>query len=304
MLSAILGTSRPQFLILAPLCISVAMAYAHYLYLPIAPLDIMLCYLAALFAHASVNMLNEYHDNLSGLDHLTQRTPFNGGSGVLQQLPATFDALKIGTIVRSCAIGLLLITIAIGLYFVWQRGLLLLLIGLIATASVWLYTPKINQMPLVCLLAPGFGFGVTFVVGSFIAVSGELDTGIWLLSIPLFLQVNNLLLLNQFPDKSADEQCGRQHLIIKYGEITGKNVYVTNLLLLILATVALVDWFDLGLAGLLFAIPIMASLRSLRGLNQYITNKHLQSFIPALASNVFATLSYPAILVGLLVWLR
>lgn len=304
MLKAIIGTSRPQFLVLAPLCISVAMAYADYLYLPMDTLDIVLCYLAALLAHASVNMLNEYQDNLSGLDHITQRTAFNGGSGTLQNLPAKIDNDKVAHTVKTFGTALLLVTIAVGIYFVWQRGIALFIIGLAAIACIWTYTPYINKMPLVCLTAPGFGFGIAFVVGSFIAITGKVDMGILLLAAPIFLLVNNLLLLNQFPDKLADEQCGRNHLIIKYGEITGKNAYLTNLILLIIATLTVVDWFDFGLAGLPLTLPIMASIRSLRGLNRYLTHDNLQAFTPYLASNVAATLSYPLILVGLLQWLK
>ena len=296
MIRAIIGTSRPQFLILAPLCVSVAIAYGAHLGLVMSAIDILLCYLAAVLSHASVNMLNEYQDDRSGLDHCTQRTPFSGGSGTLQK------QLHNNKAVKWTALLLLAVTVAIGLYFVWLRGAPLLIIGLLATASVLLYTPWINRSPLLCLIAPGFGFGIAFSLGSFIAVSGHTDLGIAMLSLPIFLLVNNLLLLNQFPDKTADSKFGRNHLIIKYGEIAGRNAYFGNLLLLIGITGILIHRFEFGISGVLLVLPIAAAVGSFVGLNRYLKNHQLQQFIPALASNVVATLSYPVVLCVLLWW--
>ncbi len=290
MWKAILGTSRPNFLILAPLCVSVAVAYAHFLEISVNIVDISLCFLAAVLAHASVNMLNEYQDHKSGLDDLTQRTPFNGGSGTLQELPNSAGAVKVA------ALTFLLLTVAIGLYFVWQRGVALLFIGLLASASVVFYTPQINRMPITCSIAPGFGFGIAFVVGSFVALTGAQDLGIVLLALPIFLLTNNLLLLNQFPDKDADQQSGRRHLIIRYGDRAGKNLYLMNLVLVAACTLLLVDRFSFSYAVLLMLLPLLAGMFSFIGLKQYIATADLTRFQPFMALNVVAALSYPLIL--------
>lgn len=294
MLQALIGTARVPFLILAPLCVSVALAYAVFLGLTVSLLDVVLCYLAALAAHASVNMFNECHDHLSGLDHITQRTPFSGGSGTLQRFPEQVDN------VRKAAWALLLLSAIIGLYFVFKQGYLLLVIGLVAAASVLLYTPKINRMPLVCLLAPGFGFGVAFVVGSFVALTGVLDGGILLAMLPVFLLTNNLLLLNQFPDEQADRQSGREHLIIRYGLRAGQLVYLANLLLVAAASAWLAVRLNFSSAGLLLFVPVVLGCISLFGLGKFVQSRQLPAFQPFLAANVVATLSYPTIVTGIL----
>ncbi len=54
------------------------------------PLFFLIC-VAALAAHLSVNLLNEFEDFESGLDFQTDKTPFSGGSG---GLPANPDAAE------------------------------------------------------------------------------------------------------------------------------------------------------------------------------------------------------------------
>ena len=71
---------------------------------------------AALAAHISVNTFNEYFDLRSGLDLNTQRTPFSGGSGALPQHPEMARA------VLAMAVCSLLVTAAIGLYFIREHG--------------------------------------------------------------------------------------------------------------------------------------------------------------------------------------
>ena len=75
--------TRPQFLILTPLCVLVGVAAAQYDDVPFRPLHFFLALLGALLAHVSVNVLNDYFDYKSGIDLATQRTPFSGGSGIL-----------------------------------------------------------------------------------------------------------------------------------------------------------------------------------------------------------------------------
>ncbi|MDM7859396.1 prenyltransferase [Alteromonas sp. ASW11-36] len=290
MISTIISTMRPNFLILAPLCVSVAWAYAFSIGMAAHWLDVALCYAAALMAHASVNMLNEYSDHHSGLDHNTQRTPFSGGSGALQVQPEASSWVKL------IALVLLVVVACIGLYFFWLVGLELMAIGLLAIACVMLYTPTLNKSSLLCFIAPGFGFAVAFGYGSFIAISGRYDITMLYLCVPVFLLVNNLLLLNQFPDREADAQSGRNHLIIKYGERAGLLAYIANVFTAGVATVWLVNTFSLGWAGALLAIPIGAGLLSCVGLVNYIKDKNTPRFMPYMASNVIAALSYPALL--------
>jgi 1,4-dihydroxy-2-naphthoate octaprenyltransferase len=142
--------------------------------------DAALAVLGALAAHVSVNALNEYMDFKSGLDMRTQRTPFSGGSGVLPARPELIN----GTL----AMGLITLgwTALTGLYFVWRDMAVLpalVPVGLVGLLSAVAYTPWVTRHPWLCLVAR--------------------------LALLPFGLVNNLLLLNQFPDVDADRPVGR-----------------------------------------------------------------------------------------------
>jgi 1,4-dihydroxy-2-naphthoate octaprenyltransferase len=122
--AVVIRTSRPNFLVMAPLCVGLGVALAWRR--PETPppfLDILLVFMGALLAHAAVNMLNEYEDFTSGLDLHTRRTPFSGGSGALPQLPSAARSVLLGALVT---LGLVVV---IGLYFLSQRGLPMLILG-------------------------------------------------------------------------------------------------------------------------------------------------------------------------------
>ena len=83
--------------------------------------------------------------------------------------------------------------------------------------------------------------------------------------VPFFL-VNNLLLLNQYPDIEADRTVGRRHLLIVHGARAGALVYVVFLLAAFAVPVVGVATGDLpagALIGLLclgIAVPLAAGV--------------------------------------------
>ncbi len=165
-------------------------------------------------------MLNEYHDFRSGLDLNTQRTPFSGGSGSLPAIP------EVASKVLYIALGTLTVTALIGLYLISLRGSELIYLGLAGILVVLAYTPVLNKYPFACLVSAGFGFGPVMILGAEIALSGETSVLTLVASLVPFFLVNNLLLLNQFPDIEADKAAGRNHLLIAYGSKTGAIVYL------------------------------------------------------------------------------
>ncbi len=147
-------------------------------------------------------MLNEYIDFKSGLDLHTIKTAFSGGSGAL---PANPNAANLTLIMGLITLTL---TALIGIYLLLTKGSLILPIGIAGIVLIITYTPWLNKHPLVCLLALGLGFGVLMVVGTYVVLAEQYAQLAWLLSIPPFLLINNLLLLNQYPDIYADANIG------------------------------------------------------------------------------------------------
>lgn len=221
---AVVRASRPNFLVLAPLCAGLGVAVAWHQGEPPALLNTLLVLIGALLAHAAVNLLNEYEDFASGLDLITRRTPFSGGSGALPDLPSAARQVLLA------AFGTLGLVVAIGLYFLWLRGLPMLVLGAAGVVLVLTYTRWITRSPLICLLAPGLGFGPVMILGSLIALGARLDATALTVSTIGLLLVSELLLINQIPDADADQQVGRRHLVITLGKTAAARLVALLLL--------------------------------------------------------------------------
>jgi 1,4-dihydroxy-2-naphthoate octaprenyltransferase len=209
---AVVRASRPNFLVLAPLCVGLGVAVAWQQGEPPALLDTLLVFIGALLAHSAVNLLNEYEDFVSGLDFITTRTPFSGGSGALPETPSAAKRVLVA------ALGTLALVILIGFYFLWQRGLPMLVLGFAGVMLVLTYTRWITRSPLLCLFAPGIGFGPVMILGTLVALGAKLDATAITVSVISLLLVSELLLINQIPDAEADRQAGRRHLVITLGQ--------------------------------------------------------------------------------------
>lgn len=251
--------------------------------LEVSTLALTLSLLGALSAHVSVNTLNEYFDFKSGLDLNTQRTPFSGGSGAL---PASPQALQ-GTLMVGVAS--LLLSMIIGGFFVYQLGWFLLPIGLLGVFLVFAYTTWINKHPLLCLIAPGLGFGPLMVMGSYWVMGAHYSEAVWLLSLVPFFLVNNLLLFNQYPDIKADKQAGRRHLLIAHGTRVGVIIYGLFSLLSVLMMALLVVLGLIPALALLALLPLPLVFYSLIGLAKH--QESIAQYPQYLRSNVIATLT-------------
>ena len=248
---AVVRASRPNFLVLAPLCAGLGVAVAWHQGEPPALLNTLLVLIGALLAHAAVNLLNEYEDFASGLDLITRRTPFSGGSGALPEVPTAARQVLLA------AFGTLGLVVAIGLYFLWLRGLPMLVLGAAGVVLVLTYTRWITRSPVICLLAPGLGFGPVMILGSLIALGARLDATALTVSTIGLLLVSELLLINQIPDADADRKVGRRHLVITLGKTAAARL--VGLLLLgsygILEAAIWIGWLPLWTALAFAPLP-------------------------------------------------
>jgi len=257
---AVVRASRPNFLVLAPLCAGLGVAVAWHQGEPPTLINTLLVLIGALLAHAAVNLLNEYEDFASGLDLMTRRTPFSGGSGALPEVPSAARQVLLA------AFGTLALVVAIGFYFLWLRGLPMLVLGAAGVVLVLTYTRWITRSPLICLLAPGLGFGPVMILGSLIALGARLDATALTVSTIGLLLVSELLLINQIPDADADRKVGRRHLVITLGQPAAARLVALLLLssygVLGLAIWAgwLPAWTALGFAPLPAAIWVSVRL--------------------------------------------
>lgn len=289
---AVLRSCRVPFLVLPPICILLAATAAGQLGAGFPVPTLLLVLTAALAAHISVNALNEYEDFHSGLDLHTQRTPFSGGSGSLPEQPAA------GPWVLATGIGTLLLTLMIGVHFVSLHGWPLALMGGLGALLILTYTRWLNRSPWLCLLAPGCGFALITFASYWVLNPQWHPAALWLTAM-VFCLVNNLLLLNQYPDIEADRRTGRYHAPIAWGIPRSNGLYTGFLALACLSLLAGVASNALPvftLAGLL-ALPL--GLFALSGARRHGAN--LGQHPKHLAANVGTCLLMP--LLASLGWL-
>lgn len=259
-MTQLLRVTRPNFLTLTVVCIALAATVALEHVGSIALLDLLLVSVLALAAHASVNAFNEYHDFRSGLDLTTQRTPFSGGSGALVESPHLARAAL------SLACVTLAITIVAGLWLVWVHSWQLLWLGVIGVVVIYTYTHYLNRSPLLCLLAPGVGFGMCMTLGASWVLSGGLSASAWVAALVVTLVVSNLLLLNQFPDIEADRAVGRRHLPIVWGEKRCAKLFAAfyglayGLIAVAVWGGLITPWALLALVSLGLCVPLMCKV--------------------------------------------
>jgi 1,4-dihydroxy-2-naphthoate octaprenyltransferase len=285
---------RAPFLLVTLVSVLVAVSVAVYQSYPINALYLGLAFLGALLSHVAVNVFNEYFDYKSGVDFKTMKTPFSGGSGVL---PAgLLNPRSVYILGISCIAAI----IAIGGYFIYAQGLLIIPVGVAGIITVYFYTTHITKSPLLCAIAPGLGFGPLMVMGTYFALTGHYSLAAGLASlVPGFL-VSNLLLLNQFPDVEADASVSRRHYPISIGLAKSSLIYAGLVLAAYLALLISVEVGKLPDLALLGLITLPLGLLLVRGVRRY--HNQIERLVPIMGRNVMLTLLFPMLMaIGIIV---
>ena len=271
--------TRPQFLLLSVVLAFLGTAVAWYegfFNLGYA----FLAFLGILLNHIAVNTLNDYFDEKSGIDRNTVRTPFSGGSGVIQaKMMPVRHVLWLGLI----AFGL---SVPIGIYFILVKGLILLPLLLVAALCVLLYTPLLTHIGWP-EWAPGVGLGLLPVLGAYFVQTGNYAAVAVIAAVPPGILVHNLLFLNEFPDESADRKAGRRTLPITIGKDRSAWLYsalTVTVYLWLIGSVALGEMPYPALLGL-FTLPF--AIKAIRGSFQH---RDMVKLVPAQAANVMVVL--------------
>ena len=292
--TVIFGPMRLPFLVLTPACVVLGTATAISSGSEFSFSYFLLALMGAVSAHIGVNAINEYDDFKSGLDFTTEPTPFSGGSGTLPKNPEKAHSAFITGLIS------IVITSLVGLYFLYVRGPLILPLGIVGLIVVITYTKWLTKNPILCLIAPGLGFGILMVMGTDFVLSGSYSLKSFIASLVPFFLVGDLLLLNQFPDVEADGGIGRRHLPIVIGRKSSAKIYA---LFLAGAYVSIILGYLLGvfpLGGLLALASIFLAVPTVRGVMRYADD--IQRLIPYMGRNVLINILTPVLLaIGLFI---
>ncbi len=272
--------TRPQFLILSIVLAFVGTAiawYEGYFHLGHA----LLAGFGLILAHISCNTLNDYFDYKSGIDMVTNRTPFSGGSGILREgLLTPKQVLWLGL---TCFI----IDIPIGIYFVIVAGWMLLPLLVVAALCILLYSPLILKFNWP-EWSPWLGLGVLPVLGMYFVQTGVYTWHAVVAAIPAGILVHNLLLLNEFPDAEADSKAHRKTLPITMGKKKASIVYSALTILAYVWIIGAVIACIMPSLSLINLLTVPLAIKAIRGATK---PDDLSKLIPAMASNVMVVLA-------------
>jgi 1,4-dihydroxy-2-naphthoate octaprenyltransferase len=176
-------------------------------------------------AHVSVNLFNEISDYKSKIDENTSRTPFSGGSGMLQAGRTTVGQVILLAYLALLAAG------TIGLYFCLVSGWMILFFMVCGALAVRFYTSHLARWLLGELLS-GLTLGSFVVIGAHYALTRFMTTDIIYIALVPGILTALLLFLNEFPDADADRKGGRRHLVIFFGKKKSAIIYASAVLLL------------------------------------------------------------------------
>jgi len=174
------------------------------------------------FLHFSIDLLNDYWDYVKGIDKITKRTKFSGGTGVL---PTGLLKAK-----HVYVVGLMFLVMGslIGIYFILLRGPIVGVILGIAVFSVYTYSSKLVYR----------GLGETFVVlkgalivfGAYYVLTNSVEFVPFYNGIILGMLSGCVLFITSFPDFEADKSKGRKTLAISLGKDQALKLYPILLL--------------------------------------------------------------------------
>jgi 1,4-dihydroxy-2-naphthoate octaprenyltransferase len=206
--------TRPAFLSVTLFACLIGLATAHAGGVRIDAASATVTILFALVAHAGINVLNDYYDALNGTDDRnTERMfPFTGGSRFIQNGVLTR---------RETAVygGLLLLAVVIaGLWLTAVSAPGLIWIGAAGLLIGWTYSApplKLNSRGWgeLCVWA---GFALIAIGADFVQ-RGRLSVAPLVGVTSYALLVTNVLYINQFPDRKADEAAGKNHWVVRLG---------------------------------------------------------------------------------------
>lgn len=180
---------------------------------------------ATLSVHLACNVLNDVGDDLTGADRLNEERifPYTGGSRFIQN-----GVMSVGEM-TVWGLTLLGIGVCLGVVLIDLKGVAVLGFGLVGVLLGVLYS-----LPRVQLAAHGIGeaaiaiaFGVLPVTGAAWLQSGRVDGASVLVSVPVSMWVAAILLMNEVPDRLADERAGKRTLAVRLTPNGTRRLYLT-----------------------------------------------------------------------------
>jgi len=287
--------TRPAFLLVTAGACLIGLASAYASGVPLDWIRAAVTAVFALVAHAGANVLNDYHDSVSGNDaaNTDRLFPFTGGSRFIQNgLMSEDQTLAFGTALVGA-------TIAAGLWLMNASGPMLFFYGAAGLFLGWAYSA-----PPFRLNSRGWGEACIWTAwvlvgaGTDYVQRGAVEPVPFAAAAGFALLVTNVLFINQFPDRRADEAFGKRHWVVRLGADRASRVYPAIALAANACVVAAVATGALPPHALVALLALPLSMKAARDLRAYCASP--ARLVPAIWATIGAALAHAVLLsVGL-----
>ena len=251
--------TRAPFLTATLMPVLTAAAWVGWRYSP-EPFPWLLFFSALIGAaaiHVSANTFNDYFDWTSGTDALNSDyfSPYSGGSRSIELGLITEQGL-----LRFAIVSLVLSAVA-AVPILITHGPPVLVFGAAGAFLAYFYTApplRLSARRGLGEISVGLAFGPLLVAGCVFALTGTISAADFFAGAPLGFLTAAILLINEFPDTTADAIAGKNHLVVTLGKAHSRWLYVLLVTLGFASCVAMVwlELFPIGALAMLPAIPI------------------------------------------------
>lgn len=290
-----LAATRPAFLAVTLVGCLIGIASAHAGGVAINATAAVLTVVLALMAHAGGNVVNDYHDAVSGADDANtgRLFPFTGGSRFIQ------NGVHTARQTALLGYGLLLVVVPGGLWLTWQAGPGLALIGLAGLVLCWAYSaPPLKLVSRGCGELVIAACWLLVVMGADYVQRGAFDLLPVAAGLSYALLVANLLFINQFPDHDGDAASGKRTLVVRLGPQAAKWGYLLIAIVAHAWLIAMVAIDLLPQKTAAAALTVALAFPAGRDLLEYAAQP--AELGPAIKRTIVAALVHGAILAGVL----
>jgi 1,4-dihydroxy-2-naphthoate polyprenyltransferase len=276
MLDRWLRAIRFKFLTATLIASAIGISYAYLTY-SLFDLDFALLTLTGVFClHASIDLLNDYWDYKRGIDKTNKRTRFSGGSGVIP------ENILSPSIVYKAAIVFLIIGITIGAYFAILKGPFIAFLLAFAVLSIIFYSSKIVNFGLAELFVAIKA--ALIVIGSYYIQTSDFGFPVVFIGAIIGLLSSSVLLINSFPDYTADRLGGRRTLVIMIGKRSSCRIFTA---MVVTVYVMIMIGIIINILNV-FSILCFASIPfAMRAINELCKHyEESEALVPAMASTI------------------
>lgn len=218
----------------------------------------ILSVVAIVLLHAAVNLLSDYDDYENKVD---TKDSYGSSGVILEKLLSSKQVRRGGFI---C----LLAGCLIGLFLSYERGILVLLLGLLGAIGGYSYTGKPLRLkykglgaPLVFLL-----FGPLMVIGAYYIQMQHISAEAFYISIPVGLLTTAILHANDIRDILSDKKAGIKTLSILVGIYHSKMIYYFMIALSYLSVIVMCFLKVLPLWSLLCLLTLPGAYNNMKSL--------------------------------------